>query len=86
MWVWRDLNSNLDTFLAETIHSFIYTPGLSLETIWHGECAWYILALRKLKVYGEDFPGGPVVKNLPASVGNMGLTLGSGRLHTPQGN
>ena len=26
-----------------------------------------------------DFPGGSVVKNLPASVGDMGLKPGSGR-------
>ena len=57
------------------------TPGLSLETIWHGECAWYILALRKLKVYGEDVPGGAVVKSLPASVGDTGSIPGPGGFH-----
>ena len=33
-----------------------------------------------------DFPGGRVGKNLPASVGNMGLIIGLGRFHMPQRN
>ena len=33
-----------------------------------------------------DFPGGPLIKNLPASVGNRGSVLGAGRFHMPQGN
>ena len=34
----------------------------------------------------KEFSVGPVVRNLPANVGDMGLILGSGRLHTVQGN
>ena len=34
----------------------------------------------------RDFPGGAVVKNLPASAGNMGLSPGLGRSHMPQSN
>ena len=34
----------------------------------------------------QDFPGGPVVKNLPANVGDLGLTPGLGRYHMPRGN
>ena len=30
----------------------------------------------------EDFPGGPVVKNLPASAGHVGSISGPGRFHT----
>ena len=30
-----------------------------------------------------DIPGGPVLKNLPASAGNMGLIPGLGRCHRP---
>ena len=33
-----------------------------------------------------DFPGGPLVKNPPANAGDMGLTLGPGKSHMPQGN
>ena len=33
-----------------------------------------------------DFPGGPVVKNLPASAGETGSIPGLGRFHMPQGN
>ena len=33
-----------------------------------------------------DFPGGPAVKNLPASVGDTGLISGPGRSHMPWGN
>ena len=31
----------------------------------------FILALKKKKVGKEDFPGGPVVKNLPCSAGDV---------------
>ena len=34
----------------------------------------------------QDFPGGPVVKNLPASAEGMDSVSGPGRLHTLQGN
>ena len=33
-----------------------------------------------------DFPGGAVVKNLPANSGGMGLSPGPGRSHMPQSN
>ena len=33
-----------------------------------------------------DFPGGTVVKNLPANAGDMGLIPGPGRSHMPQSN
>ena len=33
-----------------------------------------------------DFPGDPVVKNLPAKAGNTGSIPGPGRPHMPQGN
>ena len=35
--------------------------------------------------YG-DFPGGGVVKNLPANAGDTGLSPGPGRSHMPQSN
>ena len=34
----------------------------------------------------EDFPGGTVVKNLPANVGDMGSSPGPGRSHLPRSN
>ena len=34
----------------------------------------------------RDFPGGPVVKNLPADAGDMGSSPGPGRSHMPQSN
>ena len=33
-----------------------------------------------------DFPGGPMVKNLPANAGDTGLISGPGRSHMPWGN
>ena len=39
-----------------------------------------------LKAYGWDFPGGPRVKNLPASAGDMDLIPGPGRSHVPWSN
>ena len=32
----------------------------------------------------RDFPGGSVVKNLPANAGDMGSIPGPGRPHTPR--
>ena len=46
-----------------------------------------ILQLYNLKlwyVYCRGFPGGSVVKNLPANAGDMGLSLDLGRSHLPQ--
>ena len=36
--------------------------------------------------YRRGFPGGAVVKNPPASAGDMGLSPGPGRSHMPQSN
>ena len=33
-----------------------------------------------------DFPGGPVVNNLPANGGDTGSIPGPGRVHMPWGN
>ena len=34
----------------------------------------------------QGFPGGAVVKNLPANVGDTGLSPGPGRSHMPRSN
>ena len=34
----------------------------------------------------RDFPGGAVVKNLPANAGDMGSSPGPGRSHMPRSN
>ena len=58
---------------------------------------WLILTRKKLTFCGEwlksrlkqrnkGFPGGAVVKNLPASAGDMGLSPGPGRSHMPRNN
>ena len=33
------------------------------------------------EIHFEDFPGGPVVKNLPADAEDMGSVPGLGRVH-----
>ena len=42
--------------------------------------------MRYVKERWGDFPGGPVVKNLPANAGDMGLIPSPGRFHMPWGN
>ena len=37
-------------------------------------------------VHPWDFPGGAVVKNLPADAGDTGLNPGPGRCHMPRSN
>ena len=38
------------------------------------------------KTLMRDFPGGAVVKNLPANAGDMGSSPGLGRSHMPRSN
>ena len=38
------------------------------------------------KMCDGDFPGGGVVKNLPANAGDMGLSPGPGSSHMPWSN
>ena len=66
------------------------TPWYLLKILW---CLRFILILCFIVVYrfspkdinilqlkrtGRDFPGGPVVKNVPSNVGGMGLNPGQG--------
>ena len=44
-----------------------------------------LVYLRKNSSLLEDFPGGPVVENLPASAGDAGLMLDPGGPDRPQG-
>ena len=41
---------------------------------------------RYSKVNWEGFPGGTVVKNLPANAGDTGSSPGPGRSHMPRSN
>ena len=40
----------------------------------------------EVEMKGQNFPGGPVVKNLPANAGDLGSVTGPGRFHMPWGN
>ena len=42
--------------------------------------------VKNQKRLSKDFPGDPVVKNLPANAGDMGSIPGLGRFHVPRGN
>ena len=41
---------------------------------------------KEINKYLEGFPGGAVVKNLPANAGDTGSSTGLGRSHMPQRN
>ena len=47
---------------------------------------WRLLQRNSHKSNGEDFPGGPGLKNPPANSGDMGSISGPGRFHMPRGN
>ena len=47
---------------------------------------WKIVLTVSLKTKRVDFPGGTMVKNLPAKAGYMGLNPGPGRSHVPWSN
>ena len=40
----------------------------------------------RLEIKRQDFPGGPVVKNLPVNAGDMGSIPSLGRSHMVPGN
>ena len=48
------------------------------EQIWRFHTLWFQIIL-------QDFPGGPVVRNSPASTGDTGSIPGPGRSHMPWG-
>ena len=62
-------------------------PKFRLYTI-HYILFWFFLSLTiYLKYFPcQGFPGGAVVKNPPASEGDMGSSSGLGRSHMPQSN
>ena len=39
-----------------------------------------------IKIFGEGFPGGAVVENLPANAGDTGSSPGLGRSHMSRSN
>ena len=45
----------------------------------------FILNMLKITTF-RDFPGGTVVKNPPASAGDLGSSPGLGRSHMPRSN
>ena len=53
--------------------------GFPRQEYWSGSVYSFKLCL-------QDFPGGPVVKNLPASAGDMDLIPGLKRCRMPQDN
>ena len=46
----------------------------------------YVNNFSEVKNRHQDFPGGTVVKNLPANAGDMGSSPGPGRSHMPRSN
>ena len=50
------------------------------------ELIFCMISIMFTNIETVDFPGGLVVKNLPASAEDMGSMSGSGRSHMPQDN
>ena len=51
-----------------------------------GEQAWPLFLTSLKNVLSWGFPGGTVVKNLPANAGDTGSSPGPGRSHMPRSN
>ena len=70
--------------------SFIYFPFFNFCCRFSNIVPTFLLIFYRshylLTTIIGDFSDGPVVKNLPASAGNMGLIPGPGGSHMPQGN
>ena len=62
--------------------------GLLLSPIKYANMSLFYLGEKKCewKMNKRDFPGGPVVKNLPCNAGDTGSTPGLRRSHMPQSN
>ena len=58
---------------------------MCLVFLWHFSSEG-IKALSFKIIQKRDFPGGPVVKNLAATAGDMGSLIGRGRSHLLWGN
>ena len=57
----------------------------NIFTSWALKVLWTISLLRvAIRIHGKEFPGGPVVKNLPCNAGD--LIPGPGRFCLPRGN
>ena len=64
--------------------SLKFSPGFGNVGITGGESmAWWYRGKNDLL---ENFPGGLVVKNLPANAGDTASILELGRFHMPQSN
>ena len=64
---------------------YLFTVGGNVklvQPIW--KTLWRFL--KKLRIALTDFPGGTMVKNLPANAGDMGSSPGPGRFHMPRSN
>ena len=45
-----------------------------------------VIILERIEILNQDFPGGAVVKNLPANAEDTGSSPGPGRSHMPRSN
>ena len=60
--------------------------GSNGQSLWGPQTVQELLFNCKNSYQQDYFPGGPLVKNLPASAGDMRLIPGLGRFHVPWGN
>ena len=58
-------------------------PPINMK-MYEGCILFFLLTKQRCPL--EGFPGGAVVKNLPASAGDTGSSPGPGRSHMPQSN
>ena len=84
---------------GETPAQLFYVCHWKKQLFFHSVTACFILYITPLifpckskfknpssKVQSRDFPGGAVLKNLPANAGNTGSSPGPGRSHMPRSN
>ena len=72
----------------ERISEDILNLGKDLNTHDHEPTRFNITSIQNIffKTHYRDFPGGAVVKNLPANAGDTGSSPGPGRSHRPRSN
>ena len=83
------LQLHCHSFLCQGSMSLSFGPDPALQLLYissYYPCPQMAVVYPSIKPFRWDFPGGTVVKNLPANAGDTGSSPGPGRYHMPRSN
>ena len=90
-WLCKSTKQNICTdkqegIIQDSLSNTLYTvfiQHIPALLSFSGQCYPDLCKRHQLKIQGEGFSGDSVVRNLPASVGDLGLIPGLGGSHMP---